>query len=896
MLNASLLVDRPAGNRTTAGTEAILEAVVFGAQTFLNHADLSDTLSVWLQRLGEAANAGQVRIFKNDPLTPGDSLRSSLYAEWCAPGRSGSPLAALQHISFEDVGCARWIELLARGEVVAGNIDELPEIERPILQRENDLSIAIVPVFAASGWWGFIGFADCAEKRTWRPADIHALSAAAGILGAAVARDEMEQRLASAMAQERLATEIGEVLTVSGKNLEDILAISASRIVHHLHVDVVRIWTIDRQGVQLGASPAVTASGDQFPASLLKVGECAVGSIAQTLKFEVWRQELPEIWPGSRELCAQAALTSGTGYPLRFDGKLVGVVVMLARSPLSDAVLEGLFSITDELALAIERNRAASALHLTEDRFRRLVEATLEGICIHDGERIHDANPALAAMVGLPPNGAIGRNPIEFIHPDSRKIALDHIINGYTNAYEANMVRADGTVFPAELKGRNFEHEGVMLRVTSIRDLTERKLAERTANRLVEEQAARELAERNRAFAEFMGDASRILASSFDTSTTLSQLAHLAVRFLAQCCVVTVSRAGVQEQAAIVHADPDKQQALEASLAKWMDREHCAHPLTARQQLGEAFFIASVDPKDTLACGLGWRSVMSAPITSGGQLIGSILFARTDEDRPFDHEQLSIAEELGRRAATALESARSYRDAQAATLARDEMLAVVAHDLRNPLNTIYMASDMALDMTAQDPAAPGRRTFEMIKRSTEHMSRLIQDLLDATRLQSGQLALDRIPVAVTAIVDQAVELLHPLATHAGIEFKTDISDDMPPISADPVRVVQVLSNLVGNALKFTPRGGTITLIVNAGPAGAAFCVRDTGVGIAPDQLPHIFGRFWQARSTDRRGLGLGLAIAKGIVEAHGGRIWVESVVGTGSSFLFTIPQDEIPEA
>jgi signal transduction histidine kinase len=311
--------------------------------------------------------------------------------------------------------------------------------------------------------------------------------------------------------------------------------------------------------------------------------------------------------------------------------------------------------------------------------------------------------------------------------------------------------------------------------------------------------------------------------------------------------------------------------------------------LLTRQRLGEPFIIAQLDESDLVSRTVGWRSIMSVPITSGGELIGSILFAVCDPRPAFDYEQLAIAEELGRRAAVALQGARSYRDAQAATVGRDEMLAVVAHDLRNPLNTISMGSSMMLEMMT-DPNTLGRRQFEIIYKSTEHMNRLIQDLLDATRLQSGQLALEQMPASAQMIVDEAMDVLQPLAMHAGIAFEAQVAHELPKLWVDRIRVLQVLSNLVGNAIKFTPRGGQVTLLVNSDRLGACFCVRDNGAGIAPDQVPHIFGRFWQARRTDRRGLGLGLAIAKGIVEAHGGRIWVESVLGAGSDFLFTMPQ------
>jgi PAS domain S-box-containing protein len=625
-----------------------------------------------------------------------------------------------------------------------------------------------------------------------------------------------------------------------------------------------------------------------------------VGRIAQSKQPEIWRNVVPELWPGSLQLTDDAGLTAGAGHPLLTDGKVVGVVVMLLRGDSRQGALEGLASVTDELALAIERSRAMSALDLTEDRYRRLVEATLEGICIHDGKRILDVNPSLAATLGYEVFEVIGHSPLEYIHPESMPDVLQRLAANYTGAYEAKMVRRDGSAIAVEIKGGDYIHDGAKLRVSSIRDLTERKRAEGIAQKLIEEQSARAASERSRKHAEFLVDASRILASSFDTTTTLNQLAHLSVRFLADFCVVSLFRGDDAEQVALVHADPAREELLAQAVAHW-NRHWCgSHELTAQQKQGEPFIVSNLSESDldNLApepelrralTELGTKSLMSVPIEIGGELIGSMMFAAGDSVRDFGPEELSLAQELGRRAAVALASAQSYNDAQAATAARDDMLAIVAHDLRNPLNTIHMSSSWALEMDAEQPIGPTRRQFEIIQRSADHMNRLIQDLLDATRLQSGQLALELVTTRPQTIVAEAMEILQPLAVHAGITLDAEIDEALGALAVDKMRVLQVLSNLVGNALKFTPRGGRVRLSVEVRDDVARFCVNDTGPGIAADQLPHIFGRFWQARSTDRRGLGLGLAIAKGIVEAHHGTIWVESELGAGSSFVFTVP-------
>jgi signal transduction histidine kinase len=144
-------------------------------------------------------------------------------------------------------------------------------------------------------------------------------------------------------------------------------------------------------------------------------------------------------------------------------------------------------------------------------------------------------------------------------------------------------------------------------------------------------------------------------------------------------------------------------------------------------------------------------------------------------------------------------------------------------------------------------------------------------------------------VSAGALVTEAVEMLRPLAASSAIELTLEAAPELPHVSADPHRIQQVLSNLIGNAIKFTPRGGRITVSTEPVAGELRVAVSDTGPGIPAEQLPHIFGHFWQGAHTDRRGVGLGLSIAKGIVEAHGGRIWVESIVGEGSRFVFTLP-------
>lgn len=229
---------------------------------------------------------------------------------------------------------------------------------------------------------------------------------------------------------------------------------------------------------------------------------------------------------------------------------------------------------------------------------------------------------------------------------------------------------------------------------------------------------------------------------------------------------------------------------------------------------------------------------------------------------------------------------RMYEDAEASINAREQVLKIVSHDLRNPLHTVSMCASLLLEL----PMPPDKQADHLtrIKRAGDRMNRLVQDLLDVAKLEAGRVAISAHPVAVAPLVSEAAGMLASIAAEKQIRLDTAVADGLQQVVADEGRVIQVLSNLVGNAVKFTPEGGTITIRAEDAPGGVRFSVSDTGVGMTPEQLGKLFGQFWQANPADRRGIGLGLSIAKGIVEAHGGRIWVESQPGVGTAFHFTL--------
>ena len=249
---------------------------------------------------------------------------------------------------------------------------------------------------------------------------------------------------------------------------------------------------------------------------------------------------------------------------------------------------------------------------------------------------------------------------------------------------------------------------------------------------------------------------------------------------------------------------------------------------------------------------------------------------------------LSSFEELIR---TNEELQKSKQRAEAATRARDEVLATVSHDLKNPVGTIYTSATLLLEVPL--PPDAQQRQIDIIRRTAQRMDRLILDLLDVSSMEAGRFSVEPQPESLHSLVTEARELFTPMAAGKQVELHSEIPDKDIMVHADRGRILQVMSNLIGNALKFTPQGGSVTVAASEEDGEIRFTVADTGTGIAQEHLPRIFDRFWHAGEAG--GSGLGLAIAQGIVQAHHGRIWVESGP-EGTAFYFTLAPGKSPEA
>jgi signal transduction histidine kinase len=414
-------------------------------------------------------------------------------------------------------------------------------------------------------------------------------------------------------------------------------------------------------------------------------------------------------------------------------------------------------------------------------------------------------------------------------------------------------------------------------------------------------EAVRQAEQRQR----FLAEAGGVLAASLDPDTVLGTLARFAVPSLADVCVADlvdeVGRVRRVEVAVGATSLAAAGAALRAGAPATLEAGLVAHVL--RERAPVLLPDAPDDALRALAPGADFadvaraarlRSLLAVPLIARGHTLGALAFLRGPTRPRYGAEELALAQELARQTALAVDNARLYHAAQQATRARDDVLAIVSHDLRNPIHAIYMASSFLLDVLPDadsgDPtAALSRRQAEVVRRAAQRANALIGDLLDVTRIEAGRLTVTTAPVDAADLVADAVHDATPLALEKGQRLATACAGGLPKVHADRGRVAQLFGNLLGNAIKFTPAGGRVTVQAEAAAGEVRFAVVDSGPGIPADHLPHLFDRYWQARETADLGTGLGLFIARGIAEAHGGRLWAESPPGSGATFLFTLP-------
>jgi PAS domain S-box-containing protein len=524
---------------------------------------------------------------------------------------------------------------------------------------------------------------------------------------------------------------------------------------------------------------------------------------------------------------------------------------------------------------------------ITHDILAEIVEIAADAIiCMDAFQRITFFNKGAEAIFGWTSDEIVGKR-IETLIPDRYRSAHPgHVAEfGRSHVTARRMgerrqiagVRKNGEEFPAEAAIAQVHQAGDVVYSVVLRDVTLRKRFEQRQ--------------------QFLAEAGEKLASAFGSSETLNQVARLAVPTMADGCILENRVGNGFLAGAAAHLDPAIEEMLDEIGLAGARVPPTGHPLT--EILGKPFPIllqseaasrlleASANPAYIKAVkAMSPQSALFLPLIAREQLIGALTLFRTS--RGFDGDDLGFAEDLARLAALALDNARLHDTVRASLRSRDEMLGVVSHDLRNPVAAVKMLSRTLLAAQEND-GTQAHESIALIFRAAEQMDALIRDLLDVNRLDSGNLSISPEPVEPSVLLTDSLQTLRPLVDEKGIDLDLQIETALPKVAADRERIQQTLSNLVGNAIKFSSPGSKIVVVARGDSEGVVFSVLDRGRGIAEGHLPRVFDRYWQSSRTDRQGAGLGLAIAKGIVEAHGGRIWIESRLGEGTTASFMLP-------
>ncbi|HEV2132508.1 MAG TPA: ATP-binding protein [Longimicrobiaceae bacterium] len=589
-------------------------------------------------------------------------------------------------------------------------------------------------------------------------------------------------------------------------------------------------------------------------------------------------------------------------------------------SGLVEELIEELYTSVEELRVSQEELReqnqwlaeSQEMLAAERQRYHELFDLAPDAYLVTDLQGgIREANRAAARLLGIEQRHLPGKPLVLYVEDEDLR-GLHALLatvaeKGRVEEWQLRLRPRSAPPVPVAVTATARENGDQTHGVRwLIRDISERTRAEERAQQLVREQAARELAENAARRSRVLAEASRILSSSVDYRATLRSMVHFVVPELADSIIVyMVGDDGRLQRLAAAHADPHRHGSLQQLIgARPPELDSQISPVARVIRTGKAELIPEVGAEllgvrgeaseslDILRL-IDPRSLMVVPLVSAGAVFGAISLACSSPGNRYTFDDLGMAEDLASRVTLAVDNARLYAEAQQAARARQELLHVVSHDLRNSLNAALLHTELLLSSTPpaeeQERRTRGTRHVETIHRSLDQMHRLVQDLLQAETLAEGRLILQCDRQEAAPLLTEVLEMLQPVAEAKHLFLECQISETVPALYADRERLLQVFFNLVGNAIKFAPEGGRITLRADARDGEVSFAVADTGPGIAAEDLPHVFEPYWQGPRHARQGAGLGLSIARGIVEGHGGRIWVESQTGAGSTFYFTIP-------
>lgn len=508
-----------------------------------------------------------------------------------------------------------------------------------------------------------------------------------------------------------------------------------------------------------------------------------------------------------------------------------------------------------------DKIQAREALMNSERKFRGFLESARDPILIiNDSGNINFVNQQVEFSFGYKRDELLGKN-------------FHHLI---PVSQELTGIRKDGTTFPVSLTLSPYDTSEGRLVTVIIRDISDTKKREKEG--------------------ELLAILGQKLIETLDLDRIISDAADLLVPTMADCCVIRlIDENGVFTLKKVSNRFPEKTQDFINFIKQSESSKELQCFLSSLISSGQPIYSLAGDfkhgsnnPKiQKMAEDLGIHSYVVVPLIPRNNVAGSLSFFMTDPYRKFLKEDISFLEDIGHRIALSMENAKLYKDATQAIKTREEVLSIVSHDLKSPVAALKMRLEFLKRNTHVSPEKLNE-SFGKISMTLDHMQCLISNILDFAKLESGTFSLDRADHTLKEIILPLIEIIEPEAAARNIHLHTHIPEAKENINCDAVRIRQVLSNLIGNALKFTPASGRIDVSAQNIDGKVIFCVSDTGRGIVEDDLKKIFEKFWQSSDTKKMGSGLGLSICKAIVEAHRGKIWATSELNKGSRFYFTL--------
>jgi PAS domain S-box-containing protein len=552
--------------------------------------------------------------------------------------------------------------------------------------------------------------------------------------------------------------------------------------------------------------------------------------------------------------------------------------------------------ISERKSLEQRLQQQLEELAEAESRTRSVVDNVIDGIITFDDKGIvASINRAAEHIFGYSASEIIGQD-LRLLIPHSDQSDDIDSFPAYLKNDEQKIVelgrevtgkRKNGSTFPLDLAVSEFQFGQQRFFTGIIRDVTERKRWEQSLR--------------------FLADASKSLSSLVDYKTTLQNVAQLAVPNFADWCTVDMLDAqGSLQRLAVAHINPEKVQLAEHLYDRYPPPPDAPRGIMAVLRTGKADWAATLCDEDLVKAAhddqhlkmlreLNLKSYICVPLRGTTQMFGVLTFVSAESGRCYDTDDVAMAEDLANRAAIAIENARLYNKVQEADRRKDEFLAMLAHELRNPLVPIRSGLDI-LGMEAGHHQA----IIALMQEQVEHIVRLVDDLLDVSRIMRNKVELRKELVQLSTVINRSVGAVKPLVDNHRHKLTVSLPDEPVWLFADSVRLVQVVENLLTNASKYMNEGGQIDLTVARQNGRVIIDVQDTGIGIEPDLLPNVFELFTQSsRSLDRSqgGLGIGLTLVQRLVHLHGGVVSVSSDgPGHGSKFSVELPVAEPPPA